>query len=228
VRPLFKATSWFQGEWPSNNPMSLLTRDIEFFYQQHGAGRPLNLPLRLWSIAGSSGLKLLCSHRLDHWLLGKRQAPDGVKWLWLPLVIVSGLIKLVIKLYSKSEIGNDCEIEGGVIFSDQGNIIFGARKVGSGSVIGTRVTVGMSHADKGRPEIGRNVWIGSDCVVYGTVSIGDGATLLPGTVLTKTIPPGVVMQGNPARLLVRNFDNTELRLQADIDAVSLVNQQRSS
>lgn len=50
-------------------------------------------------------------------------------------------------------------------------------------MIGTRVTVGQSHIDGGLPEIGRNVCIGSDCVIYGAISIGDGGTLLPGTVL---------------------------------------------
>jgi acetyltransferase-like isoleucine patch superfamily enzyme len=67
------------------------------------------------------------------------------------------------------------------------------------------------------PEIGPNVWIGPDCIVYGAVTIGEGATLLPGTTLTKSIPAGVVMQGNPARLVLRNFDNTVLRTQPEPD-----------
>jgi acetyltransferase-like isoleucine patch superfamily enzyme len=85
----------------------------------------------------------------------------------------------------------------------------------------------MSHVNNGRPEIGRNVWIGSDCVVCGAITIGDGATLLPGTVLTKSIPAGVVMRGNPARLVLRNFDNSELRARQDIDAIQYVNTKQS-
>jgi acetyltransferase-like isoleucine patch superfamily enzyme len=81
----------------------------------------------------------------------------------------------------------------------------------------------MSHVDSGCPNIGRNVWIGANCVIYGAITIGDGVTLLPNTVLTKSIPAGVVMQGNPARLVLRNFDNTELRKRQDIDPVSYVN-----
>jgi serine O-acetyltransferase len=140
--------------------------------------------------------------------------------------------KWAILVSSKIEIPYDneleIEIEGGICFSDQGHIIFGPKKTGAGTVIGTRVTVGMGHADKGRPEIGRNVWIGSDCVVYGAISIGDGATLLPGTVLTKSIPPGVVVQGNPARLVLRNFDNSELRNRQDVDAMRYVNTKREA
>jgi acetyltransferase-like isoleucine patch superfamily enzyme len=81
----------------------------------------------------------------------------------------------------------------------------------------------VSHVNNECPEIGKNVWIGSDCVVYGAITIGDGATLLPGTVLAKSIPPCVVMRGNPARLVVKNFDNSELRVCQDIDAIQYVN-----
>ena len=165
---------------------------------------------------------------MAHWLYLKLKDDGGRKWLWLVMLIVFWPLKLVIKIISKSEICNDCEIEGGVSFSDQGNIIFGAKKTGAGTVIGARVTVGMRFIDINRPEIGRNVYIGSDCVVYGAISIGEGATLLSGTVLTKSIPAGVVMQSNPAQLVFRNFDNSELRAPPDVDAHEYVSAKRGS
>ena len=89
-------------------------------------------------------------------------------------------------------------------------------------MIGARVTIGRSHVNGGRPIIGRNVWIGSDCVIYGAISIGDGPTLLPGTVISKNIPANIVMQGNPARLVLQNFDNAELRDLQDLDAIEYI------
>lgn len=197
-----------------------LAKDISFAHLRRRPDRPMSLASRSWLLASSPGLRLMLVHRIARWLYLKRQQDnDGRKWLWRSLLIPLGVLKLtLIKINTKSDIANDCEIEGGVLFSDQGNIIFGARKTGAGTVIGTRVTVGMSH-HRGRPEIGRNVWIGSDCVVYGAISIGDGATLMPGTVLTKSIPGGVVMRGNPAQLVLRNFDNSELRTLRDADAM---------
>ncbi|MGZ8915528.1 MAG: hypothetical protein ACXW1Z_20775 [Methylobacter sp.] len=182
----------------------------------------MTLASRSLLLAISPGLQLVLTHRIAHWLYLKREDDGGREWLWRVMLIPLGLLKAANKINAKSDIRNDCEIEGGIIFSDQGHIIFGAIKTGAGTVIGTRVTVGMSHADMGRPEIGRNVWIGSDCVVYGAISIGDGATLLPGTVLTKSIPAGVVLQGNPARLVLRNFDNSELREGQNVDAMRYV------
>ena len=84
-------------------------------------------------------------------------------------------------------------------------------------MINSQVTVGISHVDNGVPEIGRNGWIGHDCVIYGPIIIGDGATVLPHTVLSKSIPAGVVVQGNPARLILKNFDNSLMRNYMDMD-----------
>ena len=203
--------------------MSRVLRDIDVAHRRRWPNRPMSLASSSWLLAISPGLRLMLIHRIAHWLYLKRKNDGGRKWLWRVMLIPLGLLKLAIKINTKSDIRNDCEIEGGVCFSDQGHIIFGARKTGAGTVIGTRVTVGMSHIDNGVPEIGRNVWIGSDCVVYGAINIGDGATLLPGTVLTKSTPPGVVMRGNPARLMLRNFDNSELRESQDVDAMQYVN-----
>jgi serine acetyltransferase len=135
-------------------------------------------------------------------------------------------VKWISQINAKSQIGNDITIDGGVCFSDEGYIMFGAKKTGTGTIIGTRVTFGKSHNDYRCPKIGYNVWIGSDCVIYGNISIGDGATLLPNTVLSKSIPPNVVMQGNPARLVLQNFDNSELRDHHNIDAVQHVKNKR--
>lgn len=206
--------------------MSRVLRDIDVAHRRRWPNRRMSLASSSWLLAISPGLRLMLIHRIAHWLYLKRKNDGGRKWLWRVMLLPLGLLKLAIKINTKSDISNDCEIEGGIIFSDKGHIIFGARKTGAGTVIGTRVTVGMSHIDNGVPEIGRNVWIGSDCVVYGAINIGDGATLLPGTVLTKSIPPGVVMRGNPARLMLRNFDNSELRESQDVDAMQYVNAKR--
>jgi serine acetyltransferase len=206
-----------------------ISRDISIAHTRRWPDRPMTTVSRLWLLIVSPGLRIILIHRLAHWLYLKRKHGGRLKWLWHILAVPAGLLKLTLmKLSTQSDIAKDCEIEGGVCFSDQGNIIFGARSAGAGTVIGTRVTVGMNHVDMGRPEIGSNVWIGPDCVVFGAITIGDGATLLPGTVLSKSIPPGVVMQGNFPRLVLRNFDNTELREHQDLDAIQYVGAQRGN
>lgn len=49
--------------------------------------------------------------------------------------------------------------------------------------------------------IGDNVWIGRNSIVRGGVTIGEGAVVAMGSVVTRDVPPLGVVGGNPARLL---------------------------
>ena len=57
--------------------------------------------------------------------------------------------------------------------------------------------------------IGRNVWIGFDCVVLPGVSVGDGSIVGARSVVTQDVPPFTLAAGNPARI-IRTFENDEL------------------
>ena len=49
--------------------------------------------------------------------------------------------------------------------------------------------------------IGRNVWIGRAAIVLPGVSIGDHSVVAAGSVVTRSVPPGALVGGNPARQL---------------------------
>ncbi|RKF13775.1 sugar O-acetyltransferase [Alginatibacterium sediminis] len=49
--------------------------------------------------------------------------------------------------------------------------------------------------------IGNDVWIGGHAVVLAGVSIGDGAVIAAGSIVTKDVPAGVLVAGNPAKIL---------------------------
>ena len=49
--------------------------------------------------------------------------------------------------------------------------------------------------------IGDRVWIGSNATVLPGVTIGDGAIVAAGAVVTKDVAPNTVVAGVPARLL---------------------------
>lgn len=54
----------------------------------------------------------------------------------------------------------------------------------------------------GRPiRIGRNVWIGGGALIMPGVTIGDDALIGAGAVVTRDVPPGVTVAGNPARVI---------------------------
>jgi acetyltransferase-like isoleucine patch superfamily enzyme len=57
--------------------------------------------------------------------------------------------------------------------------------------------------------IGRNVWIGFDCVVLPGVTIGDGSIVGARSVVTEDVPPFTIVAGNPARA-IRKIENDEV------------------
>lgn len=53
----------------------------------------------------------------------------------------------------------------------------------------------------GRPvRIGRNVWIGAGAIVLPGVSVADDAIIGAGSVVTRNVPAGATVVGNPARI----------------------------
>lgn len=54
----------------------------------------------------------------------------------------------------------------------------------------------------GKPiTIGRNVWIGGGALILPGVRVGDDSVIGAGAVVTRDVPPGVTVAGNPARPL---------------------------
>lgn len=47
--------------------------------------------------------------------------------------------------------------------------------------------------------IGKNVWIGAGALIMPGVTIGDNALVGAGSVVTRDVPAGVTVMGNPAR-----------------------------
>jgi acetyltransferase-like isoleucine patch superfamily enzyme len=54
--------------------------------------------------------------------------------------------------------------------------------------------------------IGNDVWLGARVFVGAGVTIGDGSVVSAGSVVTKSLPPGSVAVGNPARIVRRRED----------------------
>lgn len=58
---------------------------------------------------------------------------------------------------------------------------------------------------KGPVRIGHDVWIGAGAQVLSGVTIGDGAIVAAGAIVTRDVAPYAVVAGNPARLIRYRF-----------------------
>jgi acetyltransferase-like isoleucine patch superfamily enzyme len=95
---------------------------------------------------------------------------------------------------------------------------------GSLVVCGTEITIGDncmfgeqvvirdddSHEIDGHPRrapitIGDNVWVGMRAIILKGVTIGDGAVVAAGSVVTKDVPPGALVGGVPARVIRKDI-----------------------
>jgi serine O-acetyltransferase len=73
----------------------------------------------------------------------------------------------------------------------------------NGVVLGRKDSITASGRETVYPVVGSDVWIGPHAVIVG-VTIGEGAIVGPGSVVTKDVPPHCVVVGNPARILKQN------------------------
>ena len=88
-------------------------------------------------------------------------------------------------------IGNNCSIAYGVLIQDS--------------------DYHTVYSENGEPKpqtrpvtIGDNVWIGANVIVLKGVSIGDGAIVAAGSVVTRDVPANTLVAGNPARIVKSN------------------------
>ncbi len=103
-------------------------------------------------------------------------------------------------------VGQDVFINSGCRFQDQGGIA-----IGDGAFIGHNVVLAtLNHAiDPARRSttlpapiaIGKNVWIGAHATVLPGVTIGDGAIVAAGAVVTRDVLPNVIVGGVPAKII---------------------------
>lgn len=85
--------------------------------------------------------------------------------------------------------------------------------IGAGTRIGPAVQVYTADhprdpalrktgAECGRPvTIGSNVWIGGGAILLPGVTVGDDAIVGAGSVVTRDVPAGATVAGNPARIV---------------------------
>ncbi|NKI95210.1 serine O-acetyltransferase [Rhizobacter sp. SG703] len=144
------------------------------------------------------GLHALLMHRWSHacWKHG---------WHWLARFISHlGRFFSGIEIHPGATIGRRVFIDHGM-----GVVIGEMAEIGDECTIYQGVTLGGTSLVKGakrHPTLGRGVIIGANACVLGGFTVGEGARVGSGAVVTKPVPPGATAVGNPARIILAKDD----------------------
>jgi acetyltransferase-like isoleucine patch superfamily enzyme len=120
------------------------------------------------------------------------------------------LVRVIDTKPAHGRLGNNVMINFNSTFVDTCPIEFGSRTmVGpncsffSGThPLDPTVRNGTRGPESGKPiKIGEDCWFGGNCIVLPGVTIGKGATVGAGSVVTKDVPAYHCVAGNPARII---------------------------
>ena len=144
------------------------------------------------------GLHALVLHRRAHWCW-----THGLKWLGR---FISHLTRWLtgIEIHPGAKIGRRVFIDHGM-----GIVIGEMAEIGDECTIYQGVTLGGTSLVKGakrHPTLERGVVIGANACVLGGFTVGAGAKVGSGAVVTKPVPPGATAVGNPARIIEAKLD----------------------
>ena len=132
-------------------------------------------------------------------LASKIRREKFLRWIGLPYLVGYRVCVewiLGIEIPPLTRIGMSFGVHHG-----QGIVVNNRVIIGDDCLIRQGVTLGnRSDGDPyGCPVIGNRVSIGANALVLGRVSVGDGAVIGAGAVVTHDVEPGDIVVGNPAR-----------------------------
>ena len=58
--------------------------------------------------------------------------------------------------------------------------------------------------------VGRDCWIGARSIIFSGITIGDGAIVAAGSIVTKDVEPYSIVGGVPAKIIKRRFTDSEI------------------
>lgn len=112
--------------------------------------------------------------------------------------------------FTAVKMGNYCSIGPGVILGPGEHDY---RKVSTRTIV-TKCEKDSTYSDLTKKEliIGNDVWIGARAIVLRGVSVGNGAIIAAGAVVTKDVPAFSIVGGVPARRIKDRFSKEEIAL----------------
>ena len=132
----------------------------------------------------------------------------AVRVLSVPYLI---FYRLFIEWFMGVEIPPLTQIGQGLgVYHGQGLVINNKSVIGNDCTLRHGVTIGNKGTDESCPVLEDGVDVGANALILGAITIGRGAVIGAGAVVTKDVAANSVMVGNPARSIKQSGSDNEL------------------
>jgi serine O-acetyltransferase len=185
--------------------MNAFSADIRRYADR---GRPLSFLSGMRVIGANYGLQALLGYRLGRFLLRARKI-----WFLWPVLPPGALLYWLISRYAWHILGIRLELSAqigpGLYIGHFGGILVRNCQLGQHCSIAQSVHIGPVGESSG-PVIGDRVWIGAHARIVGSYEIGARSTVSAGASVQRDIPETTLCLGNPARVVMRDYDNSRI------------------
>jgi serine O-acetyltransferase len=172
-------------------------------------GRSFCLTGVLLSLLEEYGLQALIIYRLGRWLNSVRKHRYG--WvITFPLYPTYWMLSVYVRKAYDINLEQSADIAPGFYIAHFGGIEVRNCHIRSYCSIHQQVKLGADKATAKELLIGSGVYIAAHAQICANISIGNGATIGAGVVVTQDIPDFCLVLGNPARIVQRDYDNSSL------------------
>lgn len=169
-----------------------LRRDIEAVFDRDPAAR--NLPEVLVCYPGLHAIEL---HRIANFFWHHH------------LKFLARVISHISRFLTGVEIHPGAEIGSGVFIDHGSGVVIGeTAEIGDNALLYQGVVLGGTTKDTGKrhPTLENNVEVGAGGILLGPITVGEGARVGAGSVVTDSIPPASTAVGVPAQIKTEGTD----------------------
>ena len=84
-------------------------------------------------------------------------------------------------------------------------------EIGDNCNLNKGITIGAENRGPrtGAPKLGNKVWVGTNAVIVGKITIGNNVLIAPNAFVNRDVPSDSIVIGNPAQILTGRTDATE-------------------
>jgi serine O-acetyltransferase len=144
------------------------------------------------------GFWAVAVHRFGNWRMSLRPRP-----LRAPATIVYRTLRTAVHWGWGIKLDYTVKVGRRVRIWHHGGMVLGARSIGDDVHIRQNTTFGIPRRSElnAKPMIGDRVDIGCGAVLLGHIKIGADSVIGANSVVTRDVPPGALVVGNPARVV---------------------------